>query len=225
MFCEKCGRELPEESRFCLTCGSPVGAIGTTPVVARSVYCEHTATPGTYTPPLIGYGQISQDNQNSYNSAKKIILVILSIVVFLALVAFCNRSTDRTSGTTQTTAPTMSTTAPKVYGPAYNVSVEEILKEFDENELRADQKYVGENIRVYGYVDKVDTDIFDSSTYILRLKTSASDWGLITVKCYGLPKSVLANLDSGEFVAIQGSVSDGGSLGVTLKNCSVDEAQ
>lgn len=32
MFCEKCGAQIPNDSRFCLTCGAPAHAIGKAPM-------------------------------------------------------------------------------------------------------------------------------------------------------------------------------------------------
>lgn len=116
---------------------------------------------------------------------------------------------------TSATASAESTSSPD---PDIEVSAAQIVKDFEDNELAADQKYSGKVIQVSGVVEKIDTDLFNEDDYILRIGTQ-DDWDFLTVDCRGISQEKLANLDVGANVTVVGDFSDGGDLGVQLESC------
>src|SRR5689334_19486145 len=44
-----------------------------------------------------------------------------------------------------------------------------MLKEFQDNELSADAKYKGKWVQVNGTVEKIDTEIFDDTKYVMNI--------------------------------------------------------
>lgn len=110
---------------------------------------------------------------------------------------------------------------PKNIGkPDVTVKAGAILKEFEANELAADEKYKGKVLKVSGKVAKVDTDFLDEDTYILQVGTG-SDFEVFTVNCNGAPKDQLASLKPGDPVTVIGAFDDGGDLGIELDDCRV----
>lgn len=72
------------------------------------------------------------------------------------------------------------------------VGVKKILKEFEDNELAADEKYKGKVVEIKkGKVSKVDTELLNEKAYVLRIG-SGGEYEVFTVNCTGLPKSVLS---------------------------------
>jgi hypothetical protein len=103
--------------------------------------------------------------------------------------------------------------------PDITVSVGEILQEFDDNELAADEKYKDKVIAVTGIVSKVDTDMWDDDEYILNIKEDENSW--TDVSCYGLGNDVLSTLIPGDTVTVIGTFKDGGDLGIQLSDCQL----
>ena len=95
-----------------------------------------------------------------------------------------------------------------------------MVKEFENNEFKADMKYEGTTLRITGVVDKIDTDFWDDSKYILSLG-DGGDWVFLTVDCYGMSNEELSTLDKGDTVTVIGEFDDGGDLGVDVKHCAL----
>lgn len=102
--------------------------------------------------------------------------------------------------------------------PTVTANAADMVKEFEDNELAADSKYKGKWVQVNGVVNKIDTEMFNSKEYILQIG-SGSEWELLTVNCHDIPNDVLSTLSTGNAVSVVGEFSDGGNLGVELKNC------
>lgn len=101
------------------------------------------------------------------------------------------------------------------------VGVKKILKEFEDNELAADEKYKGKVVEIKnGKVNKVDTELLNDKAYVLNIG-SGGEYEFTTVNCTGLPKSTLASLKVGDKVRVAGEFKDGGDLGVDLENCAI----
>lgn len=100
------------------------------------------------------------------------------------------------------------------------VSAGKLIKAFEDNELKADAKYKGKTLKVTGVVDKVDTELLNDEKYILNVD-DGDEWSFLTVSFYDIPTDELSDLDAGDKVTVIGEFSDGGDLGVTIKNAHV----
>lgn len=100
------------------------------------------------------------------------------------------------------------------------VSAGDLLKEFEGNELAADSKYKGKRLQVTGVVEKIDTDLFDDSKYILQIG-SGGDFEITFVNCHDIDTDSLSTVNKGDDVTVVGDFDDGGDLGVELMNCEL----
>ena len=102
--------------------------------------------------------------------------------------------------------------------PDVKVKATRIMKEFERNELRADAKYKGKVLQVAGIVEKVDSEVFDETKYVLRVGGGGQvkAW---SVNCNGIPSDELVKVDKGQRVRMVGNFDDGGDLGVELTGC------
>lgn len=98
------------------------------------------------------------------------------------------------------------------------VEAAKMVKEFEKNELAADSKYKGKDLRITGVVSKIDTDVWDDDKYILALG-SGDEWEFLTVNCNDMPTEELSTLEVGQTVTVLGTFDDGGDLGVEVKDC------
>ncbi|GHU40627.1 hypothetical protein FACS1894111_01570 [Clostridia bacterium] len=111
------------------------------------------------------------------------------------------------------TAPTSTTTEAEIVDCAV------ITTDYEYNELAADKQWKNKKVIVWGTAIEVDTSIFGSE-YYLNFGTGAT-YSWANVSAYGISKDTLAEIKKGDFVAVQGTISDGGDLGITMKNCEV----
>lgn len=98
------------------------------------------------------------------------------------------------------------------------VRADQIVQEFQDNELAGDMRYKGKTLEVTGVVDEVDTELFDDEKYILRIG-GGDTFELWTVDCYGMSTKELSSVDKGDTVTVIGEFDDGGDLGVELSGC------
>lgn len=109
---------------------------------------------------------------------------------------------------------------PKPKVKVVKVSAEQILKDYEDNELAADQKYKGKRIQVTGIVDEIDTELFNDDQYVLRI-SNGDEFSFLTVNCNDMDQKELSKLTVGNEVTAVGQFDDGGDLGIELKKCEI----
>lgn len=110
--------------------------------------------------------------------------------------------------------------SPAPAGADVKVTAGAIIKEFEENELAADQKYKGKTVQVSGVVKKIDTEFFNEDKYLLNI-TDGGEFDFLSVTCHDMDTQALSTLNVGSPVKVIGDFDDGGDLGVDLKNCKL----
>ena len=97
------------------------------------------------------------------------------------------------------------------------VSAANLIKQFEDNELKADAKYKGKTLKITGTVEKIDTEAFDDSDYVLNL-TGGGDFEILNVSVYDIPSMDLADINKGDKVTVTADFKDGGDLGVEVNH-------
>lgn len=100
------------------------------------------------------------------------------------------------------------------------VQAKAILKEFEENEAAADQKYSGKVLQVTGIVDKIDTELFDEDEYIIQIG-GGGEFEFFTVNADDQSADAVASLKKGDKITVIGEFEDGGDLGVELSESKI----
>lgn len=111
-------------------------------------------------------------------------------------------------------APTHSTTPAPV---TIEISAVKLLKEYDENEVKADAAYKGKTLIVAGKVNRVGS-YFDEPLAI-QIEGAMSILDVIC-SCDEPQRASLANLNKGQTVKVKG-VNQGKGVGIVLKNCEL----
>ena len=103
--------------------------------------------------------------------------------------------------------------------PVASVNASALYKEYDANQVSADEKYKGKTLLVVGTVDSIGKDIMD--TPYIALKTGGD---LSEVQCMFADdhKSELAKVHKGQIVTVRG-VCDGKLVSVILRGCSISK--
>ena len=99
--------------------------------------------------------------------------------------------------------------------PNLIVSARKLYKEYNANEIAADEKYKGKIIKETGIIRDIGNDIMDNA-YI----TLIGDQYFGDIQCYFREKSIVAGLSKGKRISVMGSCS-GLMMNVHLNNCIV----
>ena len=101
--------------------------------------------------------------------------------------------------------------------PSISVSAEQLISEYKDNEIAADQKYKGKLIQVTGRVDHVGKDIVDSMYVTVKGK---GKYEFVTVQCFFDDSwaTRLSYLSEDYPITVQGTC-DGKFGNVLLKSC------
>lgn len=100
-----------------------------------------------------------------------------------------------------------------------------LVKEFEANEVRANQAYVGKRLRIHGIVNSIDID--NDGKIVLTFKSSISTYA--NARCF-FPKSQsvrVASINANDDATVEGTVRglgggyDGAKSFVVLENCIV----
>ena len=95
------------------------------------------------------------------------------------------------------------------------ISASKLYKEYNENEIAADEKYKGKIIEVTGVIRDIGNDIMDNAYITLVGNEYFGD-----IQCYFNEKSVVAKLSKGKRITVIGSCS-GLMINVQINNCIV----
>ena len=99
--------------------------------------------------------------------------------------------------------------------PSVIITASKLYKEYNSNEIAADEKYKGKIIEVTGVIRDIGNDIMDNA-YI----TLVGDEYFGDIQCYFNEKSVVAKLSKGKRITVIGSCS-GLMMNVQINNCIV----
>ena len=99
--------------------------------------------------------------------------------------------------------------------PNVTVSARKLYKEYNANEIAADEKYKGQIIQITGIIRDIGNDIMNNA-YV----TLIGDQYFGDIQCYFNEKSIVAGLSKGKRITVIGSCS-GLMMNVQINNCIV----
>lgn len=96
-------------------------------------------------------------------------------------------------------------------------SPEYIVRDYEQNEVAADNKYKGKTIRISGRINDIGKDIMDQIYITFKMP---GQWEIRTVQCFfsDAHSQEIGNLRKGQDITIQGTVN-GLMMNVLLKDC------
>ena len=101
------------------------------------------------------------------------------------------------------------------YRPEAGYPSGKLYKEYNANEIAADEKYKGKIIEVTGVIRDIGNDIMDNAYITLVGNEYFGD-----IQCYFNEKSVVASLSKGKRITVMGSCS-GLMMNVHLNDCII----
>lgn len=207
-----------------------------------NAWTDHTQGPGA---PAAQFGAAGAGNKASRPWFKKKRFIIpLALVVLMSIGGIAGGGTEDTSDAAAVVATDEAsadadvkaaddekTEVPKAKAKPkpkakpktelVKVSSEQMLKDYEDNELAADKKYKGKRIQVTGTIEKIDSEMFTTDDeYVLRI-SNGDEYSFLTVNCNDMSKDELSTLTVGNQVTAVGMFDDGGDLGVELEKCKL----
>lgn len=148
---------------------------------------------------------------------KKVIKFILIGFVGLVILGFIldKPNNDAKTGTQTDTKVEENNDQPV---EAIEVNTSSFIKEFDENQLAAEEKYKDKIIRFSGYIRNISEDIMGSPFLSINPTSDEYYYGT-NIQCMFKEKSELTSLKNGQSITLEGKV-DNQSIGIiVIKNC------
>lgn len=155
--------------------------------------------------------------QKEVTILKKIIkYVLIGFVGLLVLGAIFGGSSKDKGAENKATAKPEAQKAPEVQ----KVEILAFVKEFDDNQLSAEDKYKGKYVEFTGYIKNISEDITGSPFLSINPKSDQYYFGTY-IQCFFKDKSELTALKNGQRATVQGKV-DSQTLGnIMVKDCKV----
>ena len=132
---------------------------------------------------------------------------IASLITLLVFSVLATGSTESDEDTKEVQSKT----------PSYTLSADQLYREYESNEVAADEKYKGKIIIVYGEIQDIGKDIMDEPYIVIGGGGFLDGVQCSFTKSQG---SSIASLSKGQNVKVKGEVS--GKMGnVQIKNSSL----
>lgn len=204
MYCIHCGKELPDNSKFCNHCGgaqNKVTAVTNTPASDKNNRSQKPSAEG------------------KKNKGFTTVIYILAVIVGLVIAIGVFGNDDLKENIKESRVPTTqtSTEAP------VEISASELIKAYVDNEVKADTLYDDKILKITGYVNRIsqtDNLIMDNEP-IIYIGTGNDIEAC--VRCYisADQKNIVAELEQGDKITVKGNCSGLGSSYFDLKCVSV----
>ena len=155
-----------------------------------------------------------------------VVSLCLGPLFFLVLVTACNSGPTVTPATEVPTkvAPTVppavssSSAASGASQVSYELSASDFIKEFEDNAVMAQVKYIGKEVTLDGIVETIDFD-WDDRPYISV--TGGGDFELNSVHCMVSDVSQTEGLTQGSPVSVVGAFASWDVFTATVESCTV----
>lgn len=244
MFCPRCGSVNQDTSNFCLKCGQPLqaGAI-VRPIVTRKLpWYEQQGFIVLFLIFFFPVGLYLMWRYSKWHLAAKVIITSFFAVVFMVQLANLLTQQDD-AGSGNKTVPSINATSsfevvtsapskpPELPASSkegtitpsyeYEVNADQLIADYDANEIGADEKYKGKYVKVTGIVNYIGKDIFDNA----YITIGESDKTFTSIQAYFKDNTEISKagkLLEGDKVTIIGRVT-GGTFNITMKDCVIIE--
>ena len=157
-----------------------------------------------------------QDQRNFF--ARHKILSGLGILVILGVIGSFNSNSNKP---TEIQQPTQGVKIEENTNPEITVSAVDLIREYSNNEVKANQMYKGKIARITGIVDGIDSDMSDDA--VVRL-SDGSEFSITNVHCYikSSDKEKAAALTKGQNVTIIGKLNGEVIGSPCVKDCTIE---
>ena len=199
MYCTNCGKELPENSKFCNYCGSAQGTEGQ-PERPNVPENKKTKTPKKKT----GWLAVS-------------VLLISVFVIVMCFNGINDENKAEKSGSADESV--ISTTVE----PPVEISAEKLIKAYVDNEVKADTLYDGKTVIINGKVDRIDqTDyLLSENEFVVYVGTGDSLENCLRCYISEDQRDIVAELERGDEITLKGKCVGVGSPYFNLKCVNV----
>lgn len=204
MYCIHCGKELPENSKFCNHCG---GSQTTTANVQK------TQTESAQKPRPVKSLPKEKDSKQNKGCSRAVYILAVIIGLAIAIGVFGNDDSETKPKESRVSTTQATTEAP------IEISASELVKAYVDNEVKADTMYDDKTVIINGYVNRIgQTDnLFLDNELIVYVGTGEDIESCL--RCYVSTEQtdVVAELEVGDKITVTGRCVGLGSSYFNLK--------
>lgn len=166
--------------------------------------------------------RVSAFQKKGISAVVQIVIIFVMLILALTMGDSGEKDSIKSGKDTKESQTTLSnekqeTSEEENDSPEYFVMVADLLKEINDNQINARDKYVGKVVMVQGqisYIGEVDGE------YYVSLADPSDEWQLDTVDCY-VDKETVSKIKNGDIIKATGMVEDE-LLGLKLENATIE---
>lgn len=191
MFCQNCGKQIPDGSTFCTECGSAQNA-----------------------------AQASQFNQAPIAQSKKkkpgCLIAVGVVAAIILLVAIIPKGDSEPE--IKPASASANVESPEPSETPVSVSASDLYKQYDENEVSADKLYKDKLLQLSGVIDSVTVTL--GQIQVIVTDGQEWSWVMVYCNFEDAQSDTVSTLKKGDNVVIQGRCR-GKALTPALDDCAI----
>ncbi len=213
MYCTNCGKELPENSKFCNYCGTRQGTI-------KEDNIEQTSEPKNLTTRQMREKMRKNNRSEQKKKPGCFSIAIAAFSLIFAAICFM-ASTEESIDNNKNGSSTIATTEAPIM-----ISAKSLIKAYQENEINASNKYKGKYLKVTGYVDDIgqSDNLFMSDSYYIYID-DGDRYSFNDIRCSLNDESVekAADFKPGDKIEIIGRCEGFSITSIDMYDCIIVE--
>lgn len=208
MYCLHCGRELPENSKFCNHCG---GSQQNEKVNVSQTYNDEEGNKTFRSTRQMREANKAQNKNKGCTTVCTFVAIVLGVLMIIGI--FAGDSEPSKSGDTNKLTTEVST------NPPIEISASKLVQAYIDNEVKADMTYDDKTVVITGYVDRIgQTDSeFSESEPVVYVGTGDSIESCLRCYLSAEQKALVAELEQGDKITLTGKCVGLGSAYFKLK--------
>lgn len=208
MYCIHCGKELPENSKFCNHCG---GLQQTETVNISQTYNDVESNKTFRSTRQMREANKVKNKNKGCTTVCSFVAIVLGILMIIGI--FAGDSEPSESGDTNKSTTEVST------NPPIEISASKLVQAYIDNEVKADMTYDDKTVVITGYVDRIgQTDSeFSESKPVVYVGTGDSIESCLRCYLSTEQKALVAELEQGDKITLTGRCVGLGSAYFNLK--------
>lgn len=212
MYCTNCGKELPENSKFCNYCGASQKSMVTNVPKQQT---EVTTKPQPRSTKQMREAMKTDNKNKGVSKGCSTVAYILAVIVglIIAIGVFGNSDSEPKVKNAKTSTTVATTEAP------IEISASKLVQAYIDNEVKADMTYDDKTVIVSGRVNRIEqTDyLFMENELVIYVGTGDDIENCLRCYISTDQKEIVAELEQGDKITVTGRCAGLGSSYFNLK--------
>ena len=214
MYCIHCGKELPDNSKFCNHCGSSQETV--TDIQSKEPQIEQ---------PVVSKRKECKSTKKKPGCLSIGIFLFLFFIIIMCVMLFSEETTDdKTNNITIVSTAEIIAEPELTTDTLIEITAEKLIKAYQENEIKASNQYKDKYLKVMGYVNNISRsdNVFLSDSFYVYID-DGNPYNFNDICCLLNDKSIdlAADIKPGDKIEIIGRCEGFSITSVDMYDCTI----